>query len=61
MAVHAIASSHGRRSPHEIRLHRAGNQQRIGALGLSGSDIELQLPNLIPAKRDACAVIAFYP
>ena len=44
---------------HEIRLHRACDEHRVGARGDGGSHVVFELTYFVAAKREAIAVIAF--
>ena len=46
---------------HEIGLHRAGDQNRVGAGGLGRAHVELERPDLVAAKGQAAAILALDP
>ena len=46
---------------HQVRLHRAGDQHRVGAARLSFAEVELDLAHLVAAEREAGAVVALDP
>jgi hypothetical protein len=49
------------RHAHMVGLHRAGSQQRIGALLHRLADIKFQLPALVAAESKPGAIVTLYP
>ena len=59
--VHPELARPGRGEPHEIRLHRAGDEHRVGGLRPRLAEVELELAHLVPAKGEPRAVVALDP
>ena len=59
--VHAEAARPGRGEAHEVRLHRPGRQDGVGAARLRLAEVELELTHLVPAEGQARAVVALDP
>ena len=57
VALHAEPARHRRGHPHIVRLHRSGNQNRVGLGRLRRAEIELELTDLVAAERHAGAVV----
>ena len=47
-----------RRRTHVVRLHRAGDQHRVGALGERGAEVELELPDLVAAETEPGEIVS---
>ena len=46
---------------HQVRLHRAGDQHRVGAPGAGLAEVELELAHLVAAEREPGAVVPLDP
>ena len=60
-ACHPEPARSGGGDAHQIRLHRAGDQHRVGALCLCRAEVELELAHLVAAEGEAGAVVALDP
>ena len=45
---------------HQVRLHRPGDQHRVGALRQGLAEVEFELAHLVAAQREPGAVVALY-
>ena len=57
VAVHAQLARARRRQPGEVGLHRAGDQDRVGTLGLRFAEIELELAHLVATESHVGQVV----
>ena len=46
--------------PHQVRLHRAGDQHRVGVPCAGLAEVELELAHLVAAEGEPGAVVALY-
>ena len=46
---------------HQVRLHRAGDQHRVGVPGAGLAEVELELAHLVAAEREPGAVVPLDP
>ena len=51
----------GRRQANKIRLYGTGNEYGVGITRHGFTEVVLQLANLVAAKGESSAIIAFYP
>ena len=61
VGLHPEPPRGGGGDPYQVRLHRAGDQHRVGAALLSFAEVELDLAHLVAAEREAGAVVALDP
>ena len=59
--VHPEPARAGGGDADEVRLHRPGDQHRVGAAGLRRPEMELELAHLVAAQRQPRAVVALDP
>ena len=59
--VHAELARPGRGETHEIGLHRAGDEHRVGGLRPRLAEVELELAHLVPTEGEPRAVVALDP
>ena len=61
MDLHAEPARAGGGEAHQVRLHRAGRQHRVGAPRPRLAEVELELAHLVAAEGEAGAVVALDP
>ena len=59
--VHPEPASPGCGEAGEVRLHRPGHQQGVGAARLRLAEVELELAHLVPPEGEPRAVVALDP
>ena len=61
MDCHPEFARGGGGDAHKVRLHRAGDQHRVGAPGAGLAEVELELTHLVAAEGEPGAVLALDP
>ena len=60
MDLHAEPARRRGGDAHQVRLHRPGDQHRVGALRQGLAEVEFELAHLVAAQREPGAVVALY-
>ena len=58
--IQSLGAGGGRGGAHKVRLHGAGDQQRVRILRDRGTQVELQLAHFVAAGGEPGAVVALY-